>query len=164
MGKSPGHTLLILRHAHRPVTHPGLDNGLSAKGREQARLILKLFKSFFGRPSKILLLSSPKKRCVETLRPIAKHTGGRIETDDRLLEQRPSETQSQFEDRVRRFIQQQRTSSASLTVVCSHGDWVPVGLRAATGGRMRLKKGGWAQVEFEKGAAPRLSWLLQKLD
>ncbi|MBL0349280.1 MAG: histidine phosphatase family protein [Elusimicrobia bacterium] len=164
MAKGAGHTLLILRHAHRSLSHPGLDNGLSAKGREQARLILKLFKSFFGRPSNTLLLSSPKKRCLETLRPIAKLTGVRMGTDDRLLEQRPAETHNQFEDRVRRFINEQRKAASPLTVVCSHGDWVPVALRLATGGRMRLKKGGWAQVEFEKGAAPRLSWLLQKLD
>jgi len=164
VAKEPRHTLLILRHAHRSLSHPGLDNGLSSKGREQARLILKLFKSFFGRPPKARLLSSPKKRCLETLRPIAKHTGLRTETDDRLVEQRPAETQSQFEDRVRRFVNEQRKAASTLTVVCSHGDWVPVALRLATGGRMRLKKGGWAQVEFEKGTAPRLSWLLQKLD
>lgn len=158
------HTLLVLRHAHRATAHPGLDNGLSRKGREQAARILKLFKTFFGRRPRPVLLSSPKRRCLETLRPIARWSGVDIDADERLLEQRPEESLAHFDGRVRRYVAALRRRVDPLIVVCGHGDWIPLALRAATGGRMRLKKGGWAQVETEDGGAPRLTWLLQKLD
>jgi hypothetical protein len=63
--------------------------------------------------------------------------------------------------RAERFISQWRSGTEPLVVACSHGDWLPVALQAATGARASLKKGGWAEIRLEPGKQPELRWLLQ---
>ena len=71
MAKDSGKSLIILRHAHRNKPFGGLlDNGLSRKGKKQAAQAGKHFLEEYGRV-KALVLSSPKRRCIETVEPIA---------------------------------------------------------------------------------------------
>ena len=72
---------------------------------------------------------------------------------------------SRVEARAREFLSEWLEDTVELTVVCSHGDWIPAFLRLATGTRTELAKGGWAELELAPGAdgQPRLTWLLQEL-
>src|SRR4051794_36350749 len=93
-------TLVIIRHAHRNKAFGAeADNGLSAKGRRQARAAARFFKKRFkGRKPNIF--SSPKRRCRETLEPIAKLSGREIQIVDCLNE---SESPTEIRHRILRF-------------------------------------------------------------
>ena len=151
-------TLIVVRHAHRDRP-PGRDrdNGLSPKGEKQSRRVLKLFKERFGeeKGTAPLILSSPKIRCMETLVPIARWTEAPVRVTPLLDEG------GDVDAKVARFLTEWRAGKGALTVLCSHGDVIPVLLQAATGARADLSKGGWAEIEFD-GGPPMLTWLVQE--
>lgn len=63
---------ILIRHAHRDTADRAQDNGLSKKGREQAKRLRKYFEERFPEgEGDLVLVTSPKKRCVETIEPIA---------------------------------------------------------------------------------------------
>lgn len=153
-------TLVIIRHAHRD-TEAGreLNNGLSDKGRKQVR---KLFDFYFERFPEIerpMLLTSGRKRCVETLEPLARKLERRLIVNPLLMEQTEKETTARFKARIRKFKSEWRKSSAELTVICSHGDWIPLFFKELLGTEIHLKKGAWAEVEYIR--EPQLTWLVQ---
>lgn len=158
-------TLVLIRHAHRDTTYRAADNGLSDKGKKQAASLLKYYlKAFPAEECEALprIFSSPKRRCTETVAPIAKEAGVRVEVSDEFVEQRPDEDQAAFRRRAQRFIDKWiADKSTGLTLVCSHGDWLPAVLEAATGARAELKKGAWAEVVLGERGKPRLEWLIQ---
>lgn len=148
-------TLIIIRHAHREKIAD--DNGLSPKGRKQAKRARDFYRSRFRR-STAALLSSPKRRCVETLEPLSELLDVDIETTA-LLDEGDA-----LKLRAREFLSHWLASSGpELTVISSHGDWIPVFLELATGARAELAKGGWAEIEADGTGVPRLSWLVQEL-
>jgi broad specificity phosphatase PhoE len=154
-------TLILIRHAHRDTTDRAADNGLSRKGAQQARAILKRYVKMFGAIPKPLILSSPKLRCRETVEEIASFTESRVKERKDLLEQGASESEEMFQARVAGFVQAWVEEPASrLTIVCSHGDWLPLALEMATGAQAEFKKGAWACIELS-GDRPRLFELLQ---
>jgi 8-oxo-(d)GTP phosphatase len=149
-------TLVIIRHAHRDLRDRSADNGLSKKGRSQAREVKRFYRERFGsKPA--LLLSSPKRRCVETLEPLAKMLGGSIRIEDLLKEGEKGR-------RVKPggFLFWWRDRAPCRVVACSHGDWIPAFLKRALGADISLKKGGWAELELARGH-PKMTWLLQTL-
>jgi 8-oxo-(d)GTP phosphatase len=153
-------TLILLRHAHRETTlGRDRDNGLSEKGKEQAKAIAKYYLGRFPDSSPVLL-SSPKIRCVETLLPLADKTGRDIKVVDLLDEQ--FETNTAFQRRIAKFLQWWKKSQPSVLVVCSHGDWIPAFSRLFLGTAIELKKGGWLELESKSGVL-RLRWVLQKV-
>src|SRR4051812_17636433 len=120
--------LIIVRHAHRDKAEGReQDNGLSAKGLKQAARVLERFQAELGAGAKPRLLSSPKKRCVETVQPIASATGVKLQLSPLLDEGADLET------RARRFFAEWKKDAPALTVICSHGDWIPYFLEFATG-------------------------------
>lgn len=143
----PERVLILLRHAHRSLKDPAADNGLSKKGKKQAERFRKDFLRVVGREIRPRLLSSPKRRCVETLAPLAKRLGRSVTRDPGLRERDPGETPAAFRARVERFLRGLHRRPARWIVLSTHGDWAPLALRLLTGARARFAKGGWAWIE-----------------
>jgi len=61
------------------------------------------------------------------------------------------------------FLDQWKYSGAEVTVVCSHGDVIPMIVDQLTGGLISIKKAGWCEVELV-GRDSYLTWLVQKYD
>ena len=145
-------TIVLIRHAHRDNALRVRDNGLSDKGLEQARWLKKYFCKRFEKPSAVWLVSSPKKRCIETLEPIAAEGGWKIDAHPDLHGQALGESQPKFEARPPRFLNEWKASPQELTVVCSHGDWLPDAVQYLLGASVDFKKGAWLELDWE-GAA-----------
>lgn len=149
MATSP-RQLIIVRHAHRDKPAPlgrKADNGISKKGRGQAKKVARLYTKLLGR-QQAELISSPKVRCVETLQPLAKNLKTKIATHKALDEQSDEETVEDYRETVAQFIKGWMKSKSPVTIVCSHGDWIPLALDVLLGAGFELKKGGWAQFEY----------------
>jgi len=157
--------LFLVRHAHRDTTNRLEDNGLSEKGREQAKGLVTVFKNKVSKDSEILLLSSPKARCIETLTPFSKAMGLKLTIDPNLDEAKPGESPVKFEKRLKSFLSfveelGEKAKSKDLCVfACSHGDWLPLALQQLIGVSIDLKKAGCAEVQDG-----RLLTLLQPSD
>ncbi|MBI1860916.1 MAG: histidine phosphatase family protein, partial [Deltaproteobacteria bacterium] len=81
--------LYIVRHGHRDKDQGHLyDNGLSPKGKAQAKALVPLLKPAL-QGHDVKFLSSPRKRCVETLQPIARALKRGVSIDELLTEQEP---------------------------------------------------------------------------
>jgi broad specificity phosphatase PhoE len=158
-------TLILIRHAHREVTDPGEDNGLSAKGRAQVEELVAHFHKYFQKEfagSKIRFLCSPKRRCRETLGPIALRENSDFKVDPRLSECSPTENSREFRERIKDFVGEWRNSSKELLVICSHGDWIPELVAEITNARIALKKAGFVEIRESAGECT-LSALVQKV-
>jgi len=154
-------TLIIIRHAHRDTQRgPELNNGLSEKGRRQVRKLFDFYFERFPEMETPVLLTSGRRRCVETLDPLARKLERKLAIEPLLEEQKPKETMAQFKKRIRSFKKQWERSKADLTVICSHGDWIPLFLKDSVGAEIHLKKGGWAEMVLEKNL--QLTWLIQQ--
>jgi 8-oxo-dGTP diphosphatase len=145
------------------LTNRALDNGLSAKGKKQARRVARYYKERFGGGPAPRFFSSPKRRCLETLAPLAKFVKRPVHSDAALLEQGPAEGRERFVKRIESFLGPWRGRRRALAVFCSHGDWIPEAIRLLTGAPVILKKGGWAEVKWGADGVPRLRRVLQKL-
>ncbi|MBI3542963.1 MAG: histidine phosphatase family protein [Deltaproteobacteria bacterium] len=149
-------TLILIRHAHRVKVDGGAaDNGLSPKGRRQAEAARKFFKRRFD-DTHPLIVSSPKKRCLETVEPIARAAQVEVSISP-LLDEGPSVLR-----RAQEFIAWWKREAPELTIACSHGDWLPVCLEELVHVDLELKKGAWAELELS-ARSPRLTWLVQTL-
>lgn len=148
-------TLILVRHAHRSTADRAEDNGLTKKGGGQALAVRRFYKRRF-RDNGALLLSSPKKRCLETLNPLAKALGRKIKKDDRLLE-----GSERMKARLGDFWEWWLEEAPRRVVACSHGDWIPDFLALAVHAPIPLKKGGWAEISLYDGVA-RLECLMQR--
>ena len=105
-----------------------------------------------------MLISSPKRRCIETLDPLSQATGALIRVSKDLDEG------GDCREKSTRALADWRRHDDPITVFCSHGDWIPEALEAWCGLQSELKKGGWAQFESEDAEARlKLTWLIQEL-
>lgn len=147
-------TLVLIRHGHRDLSRKELDNGLSEKGRGQARSLRRFFSSRFKDQefkNGLWLVSSPKVRCVETVEPFAKALGRTVDRHPGLTEKGARESLPDFEERVHAFLKEWRESNVDLTVLCSHGDWIPVAIFHLLGLDQDVKKGSWFELELASG-------------
>lgn len=155
-------TLVLIRHAHRETKNGReQDNGLSSKGRRQVR---KLFDFYFKRFPEVespLLWSSPKRRCIETLLPLANKLEKKLINRKELDEQNAEESSKEFINRMESLLKEIRQSKKELIILCSHGDWIPVFLKQVIGIKMTLKKGGWAELDSLNEKQFTLTWLIQ---
>ncbi len=136
--------LILVRHAHRD-TDEGRerDNGLSQKGFRQTEKVLSYW---LQQPLPgAAFISSPKRRCVETLEPLAQELKQSLEIDPSLDEQRKHESDAAFRARVKHSLNALKDSSAPIVVVCSHSDWLTSALEELTGEPVELKKGAWTE-------------------
>lgn len=151
-------TLVFIRHAHRDTAVRSRDNGLSDKGKNQAKALKKYFVSRFDHPESLWLVSSPKKRCQETLGPIAGVGPYEIDVHPDLDEQGSGESSQKLEERVQHFLNEWRQAPQEITLVCSHGDWLPIAVSQLLGIRCDFKKGGWLEIEWDGSA--QLKWFI----
>jgi phosphohistidine phosphatase SixA len=155
-------TLVLCRHAHRDTTQRELDNGLSDKGREQAKSIKRFFSERFSAEDfkrGLWFVSSPKLRCMETLQPTAKEAGRSVDAHPDLDEQSLKEGPQGLENRVNHFLKEWNSSKVGLTILCSHGDWLPLATFRLLGLSQEYKKGAWLEVESDSGRA-YLKWYI----
>jgi broad specificity phosphatase PhoE len=153
-------TLVLIRHAHRNTDEPSRDNGLSDKGHDQVRKMVEFARHRLG-DRNALLLTSPKKRCQETIGPIALEFGALVVIDPRLSEYAPGETAAAYHARIDQFIDYWKRDCPETTVVSSHGDWLPIVIQKLTGVQVGLKKAAWCEIEFADGDC-YLTWIVQK--
>jgi broad specificity phosphatase PhoE len=146
---------------------------LSDKGRHQAKAIARHFQKVADEAfpnEKPLLLSSPRRRCLETLEPLSKKTQVQVKADARLLEQEPQEDMAQFQKRILDFERWWKEEAPPLVVACSHGDWLPIAIARITGAAVGMEKGAWAEIRMEDHPRKKqedrvsLTWLRQSLD
>ncbi len=153
-------TLILIRHAHRDTSKRELDNGLNEKGREQAKALRRFFSERFSKTDLaggLWLVSSPKLRCVETLEPIAKTINQEVDRHPGLAEQSEKESLKAFEARINLFLQEWMESKVALTLLCSHGDWLPLASGRLLGFQQSFKKGAWLELEWSYGRG-ELRW------
>lgn len=149
-------TLVLIRHAHRDTSRRELDNGLSDKGKEQSKAIRRFFLERFKSDELdkgLWLVSSPKRRCVETLSPLAKAFERQVDVHPDLDEASGRENEKRLVERVEHFLHEWQQSAASLTVLCSHGDWLPLASYHLLGIPLDFKKGAWLELNWESGRA-----------
>lgn len=159
-----GKKLIFIRHAHRDVTDRGLDNGLTDKGRTQAKALAKFFEGRFKKQlgdNDIWLLSSPKRRCLETLAGVSKICSREIDIHPGLGEHGPQESFEAYLKRIDAFLGEWRSSSPEITLACSHGDWIPAALKRTLQLDVEVKKGSWTELELCDSGEFRLRWMVQ---
>lgn len=147
-------TLVMIRHAHRSKKlGRDLDNGLSDKGIKQAERLGSFYASRFGEV-RALLLSSPKRRCIETLEPIAR------ETSSKIREWKCLDEEGDIPHKIETFLTDWEKHHDPLTLLCSHGDWIPEFFQRELKIAVDLEKGAWAELE-KSANGWRLNWLIQ---
>jgi phosphohistidine phosphatase SixA len=145
----PRKRLILIRHAHRDLSDRDLDNGLSDKGHAQVKKLLKLADDELPKKPRATFMSSPKARCIQTIEPLAEAHGAELEICGWLDEG------DHLDSRVKEFTDWWRSSRApELTVICSHGDWIPLCLKVLTGVEQAIEKGGWAEVSLSLWDGP----------
>jgi len=157
--------LILIRHAHRDTEDPSADNGLSKKGIAQVEILADYFHRYFEKEFEGMrprFLSSPKKRCRETLGPLAAREKVEMKVDARLSECTPTEGSRGFLSRIREFAEDWRQGGRELTVICSHGDWIPELVAELANARISLKKAGFVEIRESAGECV-LSALVQKV-
>lgn len=149
-------TLILVRHAHRDTdAGKSRDNGLSPRGKKQAQKVADFFHGRFPEESP-LLVSSPKRRCIETLAPIVDGREDKVHIDKLLDEE------GELESKAHKFIDWWVNIATDLVVACSHGDWLPVAIKQLTGAQVEMKKGAWIEIRREDDEN-YLEWLVQRL-
>jgi broad specificity phosphatase PhoE len=135
--------IVFIRHAHRDQNTSDSNNGISLVGKAQAaNLVEQVGRGLL--PHCDLLLSSPKRRCLETLEPLAKHFSTVVQIDMALDERGFSEPRDSFVKRIDDFLRTLVIQDAGATIyLCSHGDWLPEAVVILAG----------AAVEFSNGQA-----------
>ncbi len=143
-------SIVFVRHAHRNTSDRDADNGIDEKGEIQIRELAKSYEN--GKlPLGEIFWTSPKKRCVETLQPLAKLQKIPLEIKAELDEQSSSEGSREFHNRINRFLEEILAEATVSTIyLCSHGDVLPMLVDSLTGHWVDVKKGR-ATVCIKKG-------------
>jgi phosphohistidine phosphatase SixA len=155
--------LILLRHAHRDTdAGASVDNGLSKMGEKQAENILEYFRARFhkGKDYSIELSTSPKKRCQETIAPIADYIDQKVSIVPELGEARDSREMDLF---CNMFFDTAKKSQADLYILCSHGDWIPHFLHRFAGLDAKCSKGSWTECKWINSGL-RVERILQNSD
>lgn len=135
--------IFLVRHAHRETDDGRMkDNGLSEKGKDQAKAVAK-FVLEASKGEDFLLLSSPKKRCIETLEPLGKKLGRDVNVEINLDEG------GNLEKKVQDFFNDWKKTESECTVICSHGDWLPVAIEQILRVFVDFKKGAVCELRYE---------------
>jgi 8-oxo-dGTP diphosphatase len=123
--------LYVVRHAHAGSRSswdgPDEERPLTPKGRRQAAGITDALAG----AGVTRLVSSPFRRCTQTLEPFAQRLGLAIEVDDRLAEGAGGLDALALADELAR--------EHDAAVVCTHGDVIPELLRTLNATTTRFK-------------------------
>lgn len=150
-------TLVLVRHAHRDKSEGrDRDNGLSPKGRRQASAFAKRYRKLHVLAARrdALVVTSPKRRCIETIETIVPPAQGQAIILDCLDE--GGRVRAKAMDFLKWW---ESDATPALTVACSHGDWIPEFLKCAVGRRTALEKGAMIElvIKRELFRAPKYS-------
>lgn len=138
-----------------------MDNGLSRKGKAQAKALKRFFSSVDLEGS-VALMSSPKKRCVETLIPLSRLLKKPVSISPLLDDfSFQGERETDLKKRVLKFLRSVARMNKDNFVISCHGDFIPVVLQSLLGIEASLAKGGLAEIVLE-GPKGRLVNLIQK--
>jgi len=143
--------LVLIRHAHRDTAISSLDNGLSEKGKKQVKQMIR-----FAQERELedaVFLSSPKKRCIETVTPLADLFRAKVKIEAMVGEGGPIGA-------LENFVSWWKREAPETTVACSHGDVIPMLVEQITGAKISIKKAGWCELELVDGDV-YLTWLVQ---
>lgn len=153
--------VFLIRHAHREITDRSADNGLSEKGRDQAKQLAQYFASRLeSQLCHSYLFSSPKRRCQETLQELAAQAKKEIVVLEDLEEQRRDEDSRAFTTRLQTVMNDWSLNFQDKTILaCSHGDWIPEALYQLCNIKSDIRKAGWAELHYDA----ENSWTLQDL-
>lgn len=142
--------LFLVRHGSRDTFDRSQDNGLNAKGKKQADLLLSTLGARFKKGEKVSVVSSPKARCRETVTPLAEHLGLKVDVEKRLDERVSDEDARHFAQRIKSFFEEWKKATAYESLVaCSHGDLIPWLMDLATGQATDFEKATWAEIELK---------------
>lgn len=143
--------IFLVRHAHRDTSQGReRDNSLSEKGLRQANgLCSELFEILAEKNT--ALISSPAKRCVETLLPLSRKLRARLKLSPLLGEQEPEENEGDLIKRIGAFWQVFKHPKKNCLVICTHGDWIEEFLSEAARSKLSLQKGEFAVLERSAG-------------
>jgi 8-oxo-dGTP diphosphatase len=145
----------LVRHAHagsRSAWHDDDDlRPLSSKGSRQAEALLARIDDD---PDVGCIVSSPSRRCVETVEPLAKVLGAEVDIRKEFSEGAdPDEAISLLME-----------LAPKNPVVCSHGDLIPKMIRRLAADGMKIKdpnlsqKGSLWVISVEKGRAVKAKY------
>ncbi len=146
--------LVLIRHAHRDTEFHSADNGLSDKGLKQVKRVVDFSKN--RDLDHAIYLTSPKKRCVETITPVAEAYGSKVKIEPSLGE---GGTMVMLDS----FIDYWKREAPELVVACSHGDVIPMLVHRLTGAPITIKKAGWCELELV-GRECYVTWLVQSYE
>lgn len=152
--------LILVRHGHRDSANYYEDNGLSDKGSSQLQSLAKFFSESIESTNNIAFLSSPKKRCTESLKIIADSFSKKISVDEKLVERKEDEDSKKFESRIRSWLNDWKKEDTSISFVCSHGDWIPQFIKISMDLHIDIKKSGWIELRYTPSSN---SWILEKM-
>ena len=128
--------IYFLRHAHRDVDDPSVDNGLSEKGWEQCEDIVRYLKKKV--PVFDEMRSSPKLRCRQTIEFVARSYKQKV-SEDWALNECGSDSDRDFRDRIVKYLEKLRAERRHL-LLGTHGDVLDIVLRWGSQ-RGEIKKG-----------------------
>lgn len=141
-----GVTVYLVRHAAAGTRNDGdptdHERPLDATGHAQAEKLA----AWLGLEPVRRVLSSPYRRCVQTVEPLAKQLDLDVEIDERLAEGTPIEESWTLLEAV----------ADTTAVLCSHGDVIPDLVR-----RLQLRG---MQVPGKSGCAKGSVWVLNHWD
>ena len=138
-------TIVVLRHAHRNSTFQQEDNDLSERGQEQVSDLVEDYLEGLM-PSGNQFLSSPKKRCIQTLQPLAEVAKKDLEVFRPLDEQTSAEGKSDFLQRIESLANNLK-QRPGVTYICTHGDVIPELLNHLCGFHIDISKGDYLIIE-----------------
>jgi broad specificity phosphatase PhoE len=113
--------LILLRHGDKLRSHTDPNMDLSLQGLEQAQRLVELRETQFPTPQ--VIYSSPKKRAVSTVSPLAKSLGLKPQIHPDLDEQSSGESRRDLDRRITGFLNSV-TSRSGTVLACSHADWL----------------------------------------
>jgi len=147
----PDRTVYIVRHASAVARDawPGSDalRPLSPRGWQQAVALAE----WLVDPAPAHFLSSPTVRCRDTLVPVAHRVGGAVVDEPLLADLADSAvTADVLQVRMRRLLRVLAQVGAGPVAACSHGDTIPVLLRATGAtGELPCPKGGVWELRLD---------------
>lgn len=146
-------TILVVRHAlageREAWDGDDRERPLSAEGERQAAALPGLLA---GRPIR-RVISSPARRCTDTVAPLARALGLDLETSELLWETTPVELARPW------LVRLAGRDGDGDVVVCSHGDLIGPLVSAAQ--RVHTGEGdGVDEASWDKGS----TWLLEPVD
>ena len=121
----PAVTLYVVRHAHagRRSNWTGDDRTrpLSDRGELEAKSIATTIDQRRTQGATPRVLASPARRCLQTVQPLAAQSGADVVEDVRLFEGASRDEIATLLDDVTGT-----STGDDVTVVCSHGDVIPI--------------------------------------